>query len=149
MSSSVVSLAGTTLGRYRLVEKLGQGGMATGYRAEAPPLGRQVALKVMHPFIAERSEAGGRFEREARAVAGLRHPNVLQLHDYAPATTDTPAYLVMELLTGPSLQRFLVEHGAPLAEIAAMLGLRVAQALAAAHARGVIHRDVKPENVMF
>jgi hypothetical protein len=147
--SSVISLAGTTLGRYRLVEKLGQGGMATVYRADDPTLGRQVALKVMHPFIAERSEAGGRFEREARAVAGLSHPNVLQLHDYAPATADSPAYLVMELLTGPSLQRFLVEHGAPLAELAAMLGLRVAQALAAAHARGIIHRDVKPENVMF
>ncbi|HEX4461799.1 MAG TPA: serine/threonine-protein kinase, partial [Polyangia bacterium] len=149
MSGSVVSLAGTMLGRYRLVEKLGQGGMATVYRAEDPTLGRQVAIKVMHPFIADKSEAGGRFEREARAVAGLSHANVLKLHDYAPATADSPAYLVMELLTGPSLQRFLVEHGAPLAEIAAMLGLRVAQALAAAHARGIIHRDVKPENVMF
>jgi serine/threonine-protein kinase len=144
-----VSLAGTTLGRYRLVEKLGHGGMATVYRAEDTVLGRQVAVKVMHPFIAERSEAGSRFEREAKAVAGLRHPNVMALHDYAPASAEHPAYLVMELLTGPSLQRFLVEHGAPLAEVAAMLALRVAQALAAAHARGIVHRDVKPENVMF
>ena len=143
------SLAGTTLGRYRLVDKLGQGGMATVYRAEDPTLGRQVAVKVMHPFIAERSEAGSRFEREAKAVAKLRHPNVLALHDYAPASAEHPAYLVMELLTGPSLQRFLVEHGAPLAEVAAMLGLRVAQALGAAHAHGIVHRDVKPENVMF
>ncbi|MDB4966630.1 MAG: hypothetical protein JWN44_2319 [Myxococcales bacterium] len=149
MSAVVASLAGSTLGRYRLTEKLGQGGMATVYRAEDPTLGREVAVKVMHPFIAERSEAGSRFEREAKAVAGLRHPNVMALHDYAPATADCPAYLVMELLTGPSLQRFLVEHGAPLAEIAAMLGLRIAQALGAAHARGIVHRDVKPENVMF
>jgi serine/threonine-protein kinase len=147
--SGAASLAGTTLGRYRLVEKLGAGGMATVYRAEDPTLGRAVAVKVMHPFIAERSEAGSRFEREAKAVAGLRHPNVLALHDYAPASAEHPAYLVMELLTGPSLQRFLVEHGAPLAEVAAMLGLRIAQALGAAHARGIVHRDVKPENVMF
>ena len=149
MTAVVASLAGSTLGRYRLVEKLGQGGMATVYRAEDPTLGREVAIKVMHPFIAERSEAGSRFEREAKAVAGLRHPNVLALHDYAPAATDQPAYLVMELLSGPSLQRFLADHGAPLGEIAAMLGLRIAQALGAAHARGVVHRDVKPENVMF
>ena len=149
MTAVVTSLAGTTLGRYRLVEKLGSGGMATVYRAEDPTLGRQVAVKVMHPFIAERSEAGSRFAREAKAVAGLRHANVMALHDYAPASTEQPAYLVMELLTGPSLQRFLVDHGAPLAEIAAMLGLRIAQALAAAHAHGVVHRDVKPENVMF
>ncbi|HEY2743298.1 MAG TPA: serine/threonine-protein kinase, partial [Polyangia bacterium] len=149
MSIVIASLAGTALGRYRLVEKLGSGGMATVYRADDPTLGRQVAVKVMHPFIAARSEAGSRFEREAKAVAGLRHPNVMALHDYAPASGDHPAYLVMELLTGPSLQRFMGEHGAPLAEVAAMLGLRIAQALGAAHARGVVHRDVKPENVMF
>ena len=149
MNAVVASLAGTTLGRYRLVEKLGQGGMATVYRAEDPTLGRQVAVKVMHPFIAERSEAGSRFEREAKAVAGLRHANVMALHDYAPASAEHPAYLVMELLTGPSLHRFLVEHGAPLGEVAAMLGLRIAQALGAAHAHGIVHRDVKPENVMF
>ncbi|MCA1664592.1 MAG: serine/threonine protein kinase, partial [Myxococcales bacterium] len=149
MTTNVASLAGSTLGRYRLVDKLGQGGMATVYRAEDPTLGRNVAVKVMHPFIAERSEAGSRFEREAKAVAGLRHPNVMALHDYAPASADHPAYLVMELLTGPSLQRFLVDHGAPLAEVAAMLGLRIAQALGAAHAHGIVHRDVKPENVMF
>jgi eukaryotic-like serine/threonine-protein kinase len=149
MTLVIASLAGSTLGRYRLVEKLGSGGMATVYRAEDPTLGREVAVKVMHPFIAERSEAGSRFEREAKAVAGLRHPNVLQLHDYAPASADHPAYLVMELLTGPSLQRFLVEHGAPLGEVAAMLGLRIAQALGAAHGSGIVHRDVKPENVMF
>ena len=149
MSGVVASLAGSTLGRYRLTEKLGHGGMATVYRAEDPTLGREVAVKVMHPFIAERSEAGSRFEREAKAVAGLRHPNIMALHDYAPASADHPAYLVMELLTGPSLQRFVVDHGAPLAEIAAMLGLRIAQALGAAHARGIVHRDVKPENVMF
>jgi serine/threonine-protein kinase len=108
-----------------------------------------VAIKVMHPFVAERGEGRGRFEREARAVAALRHPNVLQLHDYAPADGDRPAYLVMELLSGPSLKRFLDEQGAPLAEIGAAIGVFVAEALAAAHQHGLVHRDVKPENVMF
>jgi serine/threonine-protein kinase len=140
---------GTQLGRYRLEERLGQGGMATVFRARDPQLGRDVAIKVMHPFVAERSEASQRFEREARAVAGLRHPNVLALHDYHPAEGDTPAYLVMELLTGPSLRSFLDQHGAPLAEVGAIIAVRVAQALEAAHQRGIVHRDVKPENVMF
>jgi serine/threonine-protein kinase len=139
----------TELGRYRLLDKLGQGGMATVYRAQDPQLGREVAIKVMHPFIAEKSEAAKRFEREARAIAGLHHPNVLQLHDYQPQAGEQPAYLVMELLTGPSLRSFLDQNGTPFAEIGAIIGLRVAQALEAAHARDIVHRDVKPENVMF
>jgi serine/threonine-protein kinase len=137
------------LGRYRLLDRLGQGGMATVYRAHDPQLGRDVAVKVMHPFIAEKSEAARRFEREARAVAGLRHPNVLLLHDYQPAEGERPAYLVMELLSGPSLRTFLEQHGTPFAEVGAIIGLRVAQALEAAHAADLVHRDVKPENVMF
>jgi hypothetical protein len=139
------------LGRYLLLDRLGQGGMATVYRAHDPQLGRDVAVKVMHPFIAERhpAEAARRFEREARAVAGLRHPNVLLLHDYHPAEGEQAAYLVMELLGGPSLRSFLDQHGTPFAEVGAIIGLRVAQALEAAHANDIIHRDVKPENVMF
>src|SRR6185436_5912255 len=109
------------LGRYRLLERLGQGGMATVYRAHDPQLGRDVAIKVMHPFIAERSEAARRFEREARAVAGLRHPNILLLHDYHPAEGERPAYLVMELLAGPSLRTFLDQHGTPFAEVGAII----------------------------
>jgi serine/threonine-protein kinase len=147
--SAPASWTGATLGRYRLVERLGQGGMATVYRAEDPTLGREVAVKVMHPFVAERSEASQRFEREARAIAGLRHPNVLALYDYQPAAGETPAYLVMELLSGPSLRGFLEQHGAPLCEVGAMIGLAVARALGAAHARAIVHRDVKPENVML
>jgi tRNA A-37 threonylcarbamoyl transferase component Bud32 len=147
--NSSSSLVGATLGRYLLLEKIGQGGMATVYRADDPTLGRQVAVKVMHPFIAADSEAGSRFEREAQSVATLRHPNVLQLHDYAPASAEQPAYLVMELLTGPSLHHFVAADGKPPAEIAAIIGLHIAEALAAAHAHGIVHRDVKPENVMF
>ncbi len=144
-----MSAAPERIGRYRLVEKLGQGGMATVYRAEDTTLGRDVAVKLMHPFLADNREAAGRFQREARAVAALRHPNVLAVHDYAPEEGDRPAYLVTELIQGPTLKRFLDEHGAPLPEVAAMIGWKLGQALAAAHAQGIVHRDVKPENVMI
>jgi serine/threonine-protein kinase len=147
--SAAASLTGATLGRYKLTERLGQGGMATVYRAVDPMLGREVAVKVLHPFVAERAEASQRFEREARAVAGLRHPNVLAVYDYQPAAGDAPAYLVMELLSGPSLRGFVEQHGTPLCEVGAMVGLLTARALGAAHARGLVHRDVKPENVML
>ncbi len=135
--------------RYRLVERIGQGGMATVWRAEDSALGRHVAVKVLLPFVAERAEASERFAREARALAGIRHPNVLQLFDYLPALGDEPARLVMELLAGPSLHRFVVDAGTPLPEIAALIGAEVAAGLAAVHARGIVHRDVKPENVIL
>jgi serine/threonine-protein kinase len=137
------------LGRYRLVEKLGQGGMATVYRAEDGELRRTVAIKLMHQFLADKREGAARFVREARAVAALRHPNVLQVHDYVAPDGEQPAYLVMELIRGPSLRGFVEKHGAPLAEVAACMGLKLAQALQAAHAAHIVHRDLKPENVMI
>ncbi|MSP62242.1 MAG: serine/threonine protein kinase [Myxococcales bacterium] len=136
------------LGRYRLIARLGQGGMATVYLAEDSDLGRSVALKLMHPFLASSKEASGRFQREARAVAALRHPNVLAVHDYAPEDGDRPAYLVTELIQGPTLKQFVEVHGAPLPEVAALIGVKLARALAAAHEHSIVHRDVKPENVM-
>ncbi len=123
--------------------------MATVWKAEDTTLGRTVAVKRLLPGMGERGEAAERFAREARVLAGIRHANVLQLHDYLPADGDEPARLVMELLTGPSLQRFVVEAGAPLPEVAAMLGAEVAAGLSAAHAREIVHRDVKPENVIL
>jgi serine/threonine-protein kinase len=135
--------------RYRLVEKIGQGGMATVWRAEDRTLGRTVAVKRLLPGLGERGEAAERFAREARVLAGIRHANVLQLHDYLPAEGEEPARLVMELLSGPSLQRFVVDAGAPLPEVAALLGAEVAAGLSAAHAREIVHRDVKPENVIL
>ena len=135
--------------RYRLVEKIGQGGMATVWRADDLALGRQVAIKVLLSFVAERTDSAERFEREARALAGIRHANVLQLYDYLPAEADEPARLVMELLSGPPLHRFVVERGTPLPEVAALIVAEVAAGLVAVHARGIVHRDVKPENIIL
>ena len=135
--------------RYRLLERLGQGGMATVWRAEDRQLGREVAVKVLLPVFADRPAAQERFFREARALATIRHPNVLQLFDFLPASDDEPARLVMERLHGPSLQRFFVDAGTPLPELAALVGADIGAGLVAVHARGIVHRDVKPENVLL
>jgi serine/threonine-protein kinase len=142
-------LVGSTVGRYRVIEELGRGGMAVVYRAEDPALGRTVAIKVMHAHLEDTAEARERFRREARAVAAVRHPGVVEIFDYAPAEEGHPAYIVTGLCTGPSLQRYITEHGTPLPEVAALIVARVARALACAHERGIIHRDVKPENVLL
>ncbi|HEY3352359.1 MAG TPA: serine/threonine-protein kinase [Polyangia bacterium] len=143
------ALIGSTIGRYRIVAELGRGGMAVVYRGEDVELGRAVAVKVMHAHLEDTPEAMERFRREARAVAALKHPHVIEIYDYAPAEDGRPAYLVMELCEGPSLQRYIQEHGTPLPEVGAMIGAHIARALACAHERGIIHRDIKPENVLL
>jgi len=144
---------GKTLGRYEILDELGSGGMATVYRARDQELGRQVAIKMMHPHLAKREEHAERFRREARAVARLRHRHIIEIHDFVciDANDDGPAYtfMVSELVEGPSLAEFLKEHGAILPEVGALIAAKVAEALAAAHAAGIVHRDVKPENVLI
>ena len=123
--------------------------MATVWRAEDRQLGRDVAVKVLLPLFADRPAAQERFFREARALATIRHPNVLQVFDFLPAIDDEPARLVMERLHGPSLQRFFIDAGTPLPELAALVGADIGAGLVAVHARGIVHRDVKPENVLL
>jgi serine/threonine-protein kinase len=143
------SMLGQQIGRYRLIEELGRGGMATVYRADDPALGRAVAVKVLHRFLVDHAEMRERFEREARAIAALRHPNIVEVYDFSAGDGDTPPYLVTELVRGRSLSRFLAERGVPLPEVAALIGVEVARALAAAHAAGIVHRDVKPDNILI
>jgi serine/threonine-protein kinase len=109
-----------------------------------------VALKVMHPHLRGAGEARARFSREAVTVARLRHPNVLEIYDYSgEEATDDISYIATELLTGPTLKVFAEQHPEIPAEIAACFVIATARALSAAHAEGVIHRDVKPENVLL
>jgi len=145
---------GAALGRYELIEELGEGGMATVYRARDTELRRDVAIKILFPHLAKRAEIVRRFDREARAAAALEHPNILRVYDVGGGTAagagagGDPPYIVMELVRGATLKDAIDKHGPLLAELAACAGALLADALAAAHAAGVIHRDVKPANAM-
>jgi serine/threonine-protein kinase len=144
-------LVGKTLGgKYRIVERLGRGGMAEVYKAFQTSLDRYVAVKVMHPFLADDPGFAARFEREAKSVAALRHPNIVQVYDF-DVERDTP-YMVMEFIEGATLKarlESLAHRGQPLPLKAALKIIReIGQALAYAHRRNMVHRDVKPANVM-
>ncbi|MEO7736044.1 MAG: serine/threonine-protein kinase [Kofleriaceae bacterium] len=141
--------AGDSLGRYEIGGELGEGGMASVFRARDRELRRDVAIKVLFPHLARRGEIVQRFHREARAAAGLEHPNILRIYDVGGAEGDDPPYIVMELIRGRTLLQEIEQRGAMLAEIAACIGALLGDALAAAHAAGVIHRDIKPANVLI
>ena len=135
------------LAKYELLEEVGHGGMATVYRARDRRLGREVAVKIIHRHLRDNPEVATRFTSEARAVAKLRHPNIVEVYDVSD-DEDRERYLVVELVRGTTLRKLLLERGHLPAEIAATIALAVADALHHAHQQGVIHRDVKPENVL-
>lgn len=135
------------LGKYEICEEIGHGGMATVYRAHDGRLGRDVAVKVIHRHLRESDEVAARFTSEARAVAMLRHPNIVEVYDVS-GEHDAERFLVVELVRGTTLRKLLASRGALPPEIAAAIAMELAAALGHAHARGVIHRDVKPENVL-
>ncbi len=134
--------------RYEITEELGHGGMATVYRARDRRLDRWVAVKVMHPHLRGTEQARARFSREARAVAKLKHRAILEIYDYSDNDSEN-AYIATELLTGPTLKVFVEGLPEVPPEIAACIGVELALALSAAHENGIVHRDVKPENVLL
>jgi len=136
------------LEKYEVLNEIGHGGMATVYRARDSSLDRLVALKVLHPHLQRTSEARARFTREAKSVAKLRHPHILEIYDYSGEASDE-TYIAAELLTGPTLKDFVLEHKETPPEIAGCIALQLADALSEAHEKGIIHRDVKPENVLI
>jgi Tol biopolymer transport system component len=138
--------AGTHVGPYEIEGLLGVGGMGVVYRARDPRIGRDVALKVLPPALAESPERVRRFEAEARAAGGLNHPNVLAIHDVG-AYEGAP-YFVSELLSGQTLRERLAIGPLPVRK-ALELTAQAARGLAAAHERGVVHRDLKPENLFY
>ncbi|NJL92804.1 MAG: serine/threonine protein kinase [Anaerolineae bacterium] len=142
-----------TLGKYEVQARLGRGGMAEVYKGYHPALDRFVAIKVLHAFLADDTEFKDRFEREARNIARLRHPHIVQVFDFDFDASSESYYMVMELINGPTLKDHLenLERDGQRVSIeeAVRITKEAAGALAYAHGRGMIHRDVKPANLML
>src|SRR5438093_1459244 len=138
--------AGTKLGPYEILGPIGAGGMGEVYRARDTRLDRTVAIKVLPEHLADDPDSRQRFEREARAVSSLNHPHICVLHDIG--RQDGIDFLVMECLEGETLAARLTKGPLPV-EQALQYGIQIASALAAAHRRGISHRDLKPGNVML
>ena len=134
-------------GRWQVGPRIGAGGMATVYEGVDHRLGRRVACKILHPHIADIPEARERLAREARAIAQLKHENVIEVYDYAIDDPDC-TWLVTELIEGCTLRQFQDRHDTPMPEVGVMIVTEVVRALRAAHEVGVIHRDVKPDNIL-
>ncbi|HYD39200.1 MAG TPA: serine/threonine-protein kinase [Anaeromyxobacter sp.] len=135
------------LGRYELLEQIGSGGMAVVYRGRDTALDREVAVKLLHPHLAAAPESRARFSREARVVARLSHPGIVEIFDYA-GDAAAESFLVTEFVRGRTLRAFAQEVGFGYPELGMLVGLALADALVHAHSAGVIHRDLKPENVL-
>ncbi|MDQ2965958.1 MAG: protein kinase, partial [Chloroflexota bacterium] len=134
-------------GRYRLIELLGQGGMATIFRATDSQLGRDVAVKVLRPEYGRDPDFVARFRMEAQAVASLNSPNIVTVHDFG--MDPAGPFIVMDYVDGEDLATLLRRTGPLSANRTARIAAEVARGLAAAHARGIVHRDIKPGNILL
>ncbi len=149
MRGAAGRLTGTMLAdKYQIEHLLGSGGMCEVYRARHSGIGKEVAVKILKPELAADPKIAERFEQEARASSRVRHPNAINVTDYGIAKNKTP-YLVMELIEGHTVRELLREFGPfPVPRVVHILG-QVCGALEAAHSVGVIHRDIKPDNIII
>ena len=139
-------MVGRRISHYHIVEKLGEGAMGVVYKAEDSRLGRSAALKFLGPHLAHDEEARRRFVREARAAASLNHPNICTIYGFSEEN-DT-AFIAMEFVEGRPLAAAL-ENGPLEIETAVRIGIQIAIGLGEAHEKGLIHRDIKPQNIML
>ena len=135
--------------KYELLERLGEGGMGTVYRARRLHIGDEVAVKVLHPDLIVKPQVIERFRREARSAAMISHPNVVSIHDFNDSqSSGTPAYIVMEFVRGISLHNLLRREGPLSAARTVALMRDICAGVGVAHRQGVVHRDLKPDNVI-
>jgi eukaryotic-like serine/threonine-protein kinase len=139
---------GTQVGAYRVLRRIGEGGMGSVWLAEHAMLGRRAAIKVLHPEYCARKEIVARFFNEARAATAITDPGIVQIFDFGHHT-DGSAYIAMELLEGEALDRRLERTGSQAVGDALRIMRQVASTLGAAHAQGIVHRDLKPENIFI
>src|SRR6201988_3661484 len=137
--------AGTKLGSYEVAAQIGAGGMGEVYQAHDTKLGRDVAIKVLPEAFAHDPERLSRFQREAKMLAALNHPNIATI--YGLEQSNGTSYLVMELVSGENLAERIKREGAVPIEESLAIAKQIAEALEAAHEKGIIHRDLKPANV--
>src|SRR5919204_1419842 len=136
-------------GRYRLTAPLGEGGMSTLWRAVDQQLDREVAVKILRPQYSADPGFAARFRQEARSAASLSHPNIVSVYDYGTDPNGDIQYIVMELVEGRDLASVLHDRGRVSTDDATQVAIAVASALEAAHRRGIVHRDVKPGNILI
>lgn len=141
-------MIGTYLDKYEVLQKIGEGGMATVYRGRHSTLDRDVAIKVLHPHLSSSPRNRKRFAREARAIEHLRHDNILEIFDYS-GTHSSDCYIITEFVPGETLTELVSRAGPLPSEVTTLIGIRLAEALDYAHASGILHRDLKPDNVMI
>ena len=139
----------TLLGQFRIDAPIGSGGMGTVYRAHQASLGRDVAVKILHPELAKNPDAVRRFHREAKVATSLEHPNLVRVLLFGELPNQDGLYLVMEYLDGQSLTDLLRREGAISTQRAMHIAAQMCSAIGVAHSQGIVHRDVKPENVMI
>src|SRR5947207_3807596 len=134
-------------GRYQIISRVASGGMGEVFRAHDAVLGREVAIKVLHPHLAGDRGFVDRFRREARAAAILNHPSIVGVYDWG--TADDTYFMVMEFVRGTNLRALLAEHGRLAPAQVVEVALPVLAALDHAHGHGIVHRDIKPENILI